>query len=83
VPHELRDLPVKKGSATIKVKFDQIKQIDIKPAPDSGNSPTLAVSLVSGRTGEFLLAINGSFKVISDFGKTEFPASALRRIIFK
>ena len=30
VPHELREVPVKKGTATIKVKFDQIKQIDLK-----------------------------------------------------
>jgi hypothetical protein len=83
VPHELRDVPVKKGSATIKVRFDQIKQIDIKPAPDSGTSPTLVISLASGKTGEFSLAINGSFKGLSDFGETEFPAAGLRQIVFK
>jgi hypothetical protein len=82
VPHELRDVPVKKGTATIKVKFDQIKQIDIKPASDSG-TPTVVISLASGKTGEFLLAINGSFKGVSDFGETEFPANALRKIVFK
>jgi hypothetical protein len=83
VPHELRDVPVKKGAATIKVRFDQIKQIDIKPAPDSGTSPILVISLTSGQTGEFSLAINGSFKGLSDFGETEFPATGLRRIVFK
>ncbi|WP_447599261.1 hypothetical protein [Nitrospira sp. Nam80] len=83
VPHELRDVPVKKGAATIKVRFDQIRQIDIKPAPDSGSSPALVISLASGKTGEFSLAINGSFKGLSDFGEAEFPANGLRRIVLK
>ena len=33
VPHELRHLPVKRGTATVNIKFDQIKQIELKPAP--------------------------------------------------
>lgn len=31
VPHELRHVPVKKGTATVNVKFDSIKQIEVKP----------------------------------------------------
>lgn len=29
VPHELRQLPVKRGTATVQVKFETIKQIDV------------------------------------------------------
>jgi hypothetical protein len=82
VPHELRDVPVKKGTATIKVKFDQIKQIEVRPAADA-STPTVVITLAGGKTGEFLLAIKGSFKGISDFGETEFPADGLRKIVFK
>ena len=82
VPHELRDVPVKKGTATIKVKFDHIKQIDVKSAADSG-TPMIIITLANGKTGEFLLAINGSFKGLSDFGEAEFPANGLKQIVFK
>ena len=81
VPHEWREVPVKKGTATIKVKFDQIKQIDLKHAPET--TPTLAISLANGKTGEFALAISGRFKGMSDFGEAEFPVEGLRKIIFK
>ena len=30
VPHELRHLPSKRGTATVNIKFDQIKQIDME-----------------------------------------------------
>src|SRR5919112_6651018 len=30
VPHEVRQLPVKRGTATVQVKFDAMKQIDVK-----------------------------------------------------
>ncbi|HXF91822.1 MAG TPA: hypothetical protein VNK46_03615 [Nitrospiraceae bacterium] len=82
VPHELREVPVKKGAATIKVKFESIKQIDVKPSPDGG-PPTVSISLTNGKTGEFVLAMNGSFKGSSDFGDVEFPANGLKKIVFK
>ncbi len=82
VPHELREVPVKKGAATIKVKFESIKQIDVKPSPDGG-LPTVSISLTNGKTGEFALALNGSFKGLSDFGEVEFPANGLKKIVFK
>ena len=34
VPHELRQIPVKRGSGTVNVKFDTIRQIDVAPASD-------------------------------------------------
>ncbi|HEU4500880.1 MAG TPA: hypothetical protein VFR82_04450, partial [Nitrospira sp.] len=61
VPHELRHVPVKKGTATVNVKFDNIKQIEVKPSADSG-LPSLAITLTNGKTGEFALAIKGSFR---------------------
>ena len=40
VPHELRQLPVKRGTAMVQVKFDTIKQIDVKPGADKGLRPS-------------------------------------------
>jgi hypothetical protein len=82
VPHEMKEVPVKRGAATVKVKFDTIKQIDVKPSPDGG-LPTLSITLANGKTGEFALAINGSFRGISDFGEVELPANGLKKIVFK
>jgi len=82
VPHEVKEVPVKRGAATVKVKFDTIKQIDVKPSPDGG-LPTLSITLTNGKTGEFALAISGSFRGVSDFGDVELPASGLKKIVFK
>jgi hypothetical protein len=82
VPHELRHVPVKKGTATVNVKFDNIKQIDVKPAAD-GSLPSLTITLANGKTGEFGLAIKGSFKGESDFGEVELPVGGLKKVVFK
>jgi hypothetical protein len=82
VPHELRELPVKRGTATVKIKFDNIKHLDIKPSAN-GTLPTVAITLNDGKTGEFALAIAGSFKGQSDFGEVELPAAQLKKIVFK
>lgn len=82
VPHELRHVPVKKGTATVNVKFDNIKHIDVKPVSD-GALPMLAITLSNGKTGEFALAIKGSFRGESDFGEVDLPVSGLKKITFK
>ena len=82
VPHELRHVPVKKGTATVNVKFDNIKQIEVKPSADSG-LPSLAITLTNGKIGEFALAIKGSFRGESDFGEVDLPASGLKSVRFK
>lgn len=82
VPHELRQVPVKRGTATVNVRFDTIKQIDVKPGPDK-TQPVLTITLTNGKTGEFALAIAGSFKGESDFGEVELPANGLKKIVFK
>jgi hypothetical protein len=82
VPHELRHVPVKKGTATVNVKFDSIKQIEVKPSADSG-LPSLAITLINGKTGEFALAMKGSFRGESDFGEVDLPASGIKAIRFK
>ena len=82
VPHELRHVPVRKGTASLNVKFDNIKQIDVKPSSDSG-LPVLAITLANGKTGEFALAIKGSFRGESDFGEVDLPANGLKAIRFK
>jgi len=82
VPHELREVPVKRGTATVKIKFEGIKHIDLRP---SGNSapPHVTITLHDGKTGEFVLAIAGSFKGQSDFGEVELPAAELKKLTFK
>ncbi|MGD9850595.1 MAG: hypothetical protein AB7T38_04950 [Nitrospirales bacterium] len=82
IPHELRELPVKRGTSTVKIKFTSIKQIDLK-ASDQGAPPIASVTLKDGKTGEFQLAIAGSFKGQSAFGEVELPAGQLSRVVFK
>lgn len=82
VPHELRHVPVKKGSATVNVKFDTIKQIEVKPAAD-GSLPLLSITLTNGKSGEFALAIKGSFRGESDFGEVDLPVNGLKKVTFK
>lgn len=83
VPHELKQIPVKRGTTTVNVKFDTIKVIDVKPGSDPKALPTLMVTLTNGKTGEFALAIDGKFKGDSDFGEVELPANGLKKIAFK
>jgi hypothetical protein len=82
VPHEQKHVTVKRGAATINVKFEHIKTIEFTPAAD-GAAPLLKITLVNGKTGEFPLAIAGSFKGESDFGEINVPATGLKRISFK
>lgn len=82
VPHELRQLPVKRGTATVQVKFDTIKQIDVKPGADKG-LPTFSITLANGKSGEFTAALAGSFRGESDFGQTEIPITTITKVIFK
>jgi hypothetical protein len=81
VPHELKQVPVKRGTATVNVRFDTIKQIDVKPGQDK--LPILSISLSNGKSGDFALALPGSFKGESDFGEVELPAHTLKKIVFK
>ena len=82
VPHELREVPVKRGTATVKIKFDSIKHIDLK-ASGNGAPPNVTITLNDGKTGDFVLAIAGSFKGQSDFGEVELPAAELKKLTFK
>ena len=82
VPHEMREVPVKRGTATVKIKFDNIKHIDLKPS-GNGTPPHVTITLADGKTGEFILAMAGSFKGQSDFGELELPATELKKLTFK
>ena len=82
VPHDVRYLPVKRGSATVHVKFDTMKQIEVK-AGASGSPPTVTVTLANGKTGEFVLAIVGSFRGESDFGAVDVPAAGVSKVVLK
>ncbi|UVT14322.1 MAG: hypothetical protein H8K04_10655 [Nitrospira sp.] len=82
VPHEVREVPVKRGTATVKIKFDSIKFIDLKPS-GNGALPNVSITLADGKTGDFVLAIAGSFKGQSDFGEVELAASELKKLTFK
>jgi hypothetical protein len=66
----------------VKIKFDQIKQVEIKPSAN-GKLPNVAITLADGKSGEFGLAIAGSFKGQTDFGEVELPAAEMKQIVFK
>lgn len=82
VPHELRHLPAKRGTATVNIKFDQIRQIELKPGADKA-APAMTVTLVNGKNGEFVPAVSGSFKGESDFGQVEVPIGSISKVLFK
>lgn len=83
VPHELRHLPARRGTATVNIKFDQIKHIELKPGADKA-APAMTVTLTNGKSGEFVPAVaNGSFKGDSDFGQVEVPIGSLSKVVFK
>lgn len=82
VPHEIREVPVKRGTATVKIKFEAIKQIDLKPS-GNGALPNVTITLNDGKTGDFVLAVAGSFKGQSDFGEVELPAAELKKLSFR
>lgn len=81
VPHELRYLPVKRGSTTNNIPFDKIKQLETKPAGSEG--VTVLVTLANGKTGEFVLTIPGSFRGESDFGQADVPAKSVAKVVIK
>ena len=82
VPHELRHFPVKRGTSTVNIKFDTIKQVDVKPS-DSKGSPSIIITLTNGKTGEFIPAVNGSLRGESDFGQVDVPIHSISKITFK
>ncbi len=81
VPHELRYLPVKRGSTTNNIPFDKIKQVETKPAGSEGIM--VLVTLANGKTGEFVLTIPGSFRGESDFGQADVPAKSVVKVVIK
>lgn len=81
VPHELREMPLKRGATIVRIKFEQIRQLLIRPGSD-GTSPVVSITLKDGKTGEFVLGISGSFKGRSDFGDVELPAAELKQVVF-
>lgn len=82
IPHELKHLPVKRGTATVNIKFDGVKQVEVTPGADKA-LPTLHITLTNGKTGDFPLAIDGSFRGDSDFGQVELPVHGLKKLEFK
>lgn len=82
VPHELKHVPAKRGTTTVNIKFETIKQIDIKPSADKA-PPAFAVTLTNGKSGDFIAAVSGSFKGESDFGPVEVPVSSATKVVLK
>jgi hypothetical protein len=82
VPHELRHFPVKRGTSTVNIKFETIKQVDVKPS-DNKSAPAITITLTNGKTGEFVPAVNGSLRGESDFGQVDVPIGSVSKITFK
>lgn len=82
VPHELRYLPVKRGTSTVNVKFESIKQVEAKPSSNE-TGPTFTITLKNGKSGDFTPAVMGSFRGESDFGQTDVPVTTVRKVLFR
>jgi hypothetical protein len=82
VPHELRHFPVKRGTSTVNIKFETIKQVDVKPSDNKG-TPSIIITLTNGKSGEFVPAVAGSLRGDSDFGQVDVPMNSISRITFK
>ncbi|GJL64537.1 MAG: hypothetical protein NPIRA04_31910 [Nitrospirales bacterium] len=82
VPHEITHVPVKRGTATMNVKFENIKHIDVKPGQDKKGTASLNIALQNGKSGEFPLAKSVSLIGDSDFGEIKVPVEDLRTIVF-
>ncbi|MFO0705961.1 MAG: hypothetical protein U0412_03820 [Nitrospira sp.] len=82
VPHEMREMPLKRGVATVKIKFEQIKQMVIKSGGHD-TTPEVSITLTDGKTGDFALGIPGIFKGRSEFGDVELPAGELKQVVFQ
>ncbi len=80
--YELRHLPVKRGAATINVKFESIQSVEFR-ANEDGGLPILSVTVKSGKTGIFTFAQEGNFRGQSDFGEMVIRPSQLNQIRFK
>jgi hypothetical protein len=81
VPHELRHFPAKRGTSTVNIKFETIKQVDVKSS-DGKSEPALTITLTNGKTGEFVPAVNGSLRGESDFGQVDVPIQSISKITF-
>lgn len=81
VPHEITYVPVKRGAATMNVKFENIKKIQIKADHPNKGQAALNISLQNGKNGEFPLAQEVSLVGESDFGEIKVPVQELRTIV--
>ena len=82
VPHEITHVPVKHGSATINVKFQQIARIQVKPDHPAKGRQALTIKLLNGKSGEFPLAKEVTLIGHSDFGEIRLPMKSLRALTF-
>jgi hypothetical protein len=82
VPHELRHFPAKRGTSTVNIKFDTIKQVDVKSS-DGKSAPAITITLTNGKTGDFVPAVEGSLRGESDFGQVDVPIQSISKITFK
>lgn len=82
VPHEITHVPVKRGAATINIKFERIAKIEIKPDHPTKGHQALHITLLNNQSGEFPLAKEVSLIGQSDFGETRIPVKSLRAITF-
>ncbi|MDT7040743.1 hypothetical protein [Candidatus Nitronereus thalassa] len=83
VPHEIRHVPVKRGKATVKIKLQNIKRIDVAPDAKTPGTPLLTITLTNGKSGEFPVAREMSLIGMSDFGDIKVPFTELKRIEFQ
>ncbi len=83
VPHEILHVPVKRGKATVKIKFQNIKRIEVALDSTAAGTPLLTITLTNGKSGKFPVAREVSLIGMSDFGDMKVPFTELKRIEFQ
>lgn len=82
IPPKLRTLPVKRGSATVHVTYETIKQVEFELGLGDEALPTI-VTLTNGKGGEFQVAIAGNVRGLSGFDDVQVRASGITKVLFR
>lgn len=76
-------VPVKRGKAIVKIKFQNIKRIEVALDSTAPETPRLTITLANGKSGKFPVAREVSLIGMSDFGDMKVPFTELQRIEFQ
>ena len=78
VPHELKQLPVRRGADTVYLRCDD----NLKRIEKAGNRP-FTVTLTNGKQARVHPRFPGRFRGESNFGQVELPLQTSAKVVFE